>query len=297
MPYLIDGHNLIAHLPDLRLDDPDDEAKLVMKLRGFAAARGKRCIVIFDHGLPGGSSRLSTPSVEVIFASAAATNADRIIKERIRDVTDAPNWVVVSSDNEVLADARRHGMRPMRCDKFAVYLSGQARPGQDTHSNPYVPPKEIDAWMKEFGQARPDDPASASAPRLTPRMDQPGPSPEATRPGDPKPTKPAPRSRSKRGYRQEIEGYALADEDVAAFERAFGRAPGTQTEHKPTQTPPGAADQPPQHSDSSRKREANAGRKSTRRRRRQDATHQKGDPHLTDDEIDDWLEMFGEDDG
>lgn len=297
MPYLIDGHNLIAHLPDLRLDDPDDEAKLVMKLRGFAAARGKRCIVVFDHGLPGGSSRLSTPSVEVIFASAAATNADRIIQERIRGVTDAPNWVVVSSDNEVLADARRHGMRPMRCDKFAVYLSGQARPGQDTHSNPYVPPNEIDAWMKEFGQTRSDDTGQADAPRLTPRKDQPGHGPDTAKSNDAAPTKPAPRPRSKRGYRQEIEGYSLADEDVAAFERAFGRAPGTQTEQKPAQMPPGAADQPQQRSDSTRKQGASAGRKSTRRRRRQDAAHQKGDPHLTDDEIDDWLEMFGEDDG
>ena len=35
MPYLIDGHNLIACLPDISLDDPNDEAQLVNKLKGF----------------------------------------------------------------------------------------------------------------------------------------------------------------------------------------------------------------------------------------------------------------------
>ncbi len=32
MHYLIDGHNLIAQISDISLDDPDDEAKLVLRL-------------------------------------------------------------------------------------------------------------------------------------------------------------------------------------------------------------------------------------------------------------------------
>ena len=34
MPYIIDGHNLIHYLDDIQLDDPHDEAKLALKLRG-----------------------------------------------------------------------------------------------------------------------------------------------------------------------------------------------------------------------------------------------------------------------
>jgi S-adenosylhomocysteine hydrolase len=34
MPYMIDGHNLIGKLPDISLDDPNDEALLVQKLAG-----------------------------------------------------------------------------------------------------------------------------------------------------------------------------------------------------------------------------------------------------------------------
>ena len=37
MPLLIDGHNLIGHLPDLSLSDPRDEVKLVARLQAYAA--------------------------------------------------------------------------------------------------------------------------------------------------------------------------------------------------------------------------------------------------------------------
>ncbi len=47
MPLLIDGHNLIGRLPDLRLDDPDDEAKLVARLRTYCARTRKRITAVF----------------------------------------------------------------------------------------------------------------------------------------------------------------------------------------------------------------------------------------------------------
>ena len=62
MPILIDGHNLIGRLPDLRLDDPDDEAKLVLRLRAYAARTRKRITVVFDQGLPGGCLLYTSPS-------------------------------------------------------------------------------------------------------------------------------------------------------------------------------------------------------------------------------------------
>ena len=89
MPFLIDGHNLIGRLPDLHLDDPDDEAKLVARLRTFCARTGKRVTVVFDYGLPGGYSReLSGGGVEVVFAPAGRT-ADGILGERVRLARDA----------------------------------------------------------------------------------------------------------------------------------------------------------------------------------------------------------------
>ena len=48
MQWLIDGHNLIGQMPNLRLDDPDDEAKLLQYLRNFRARTGHRITVVFD---------------------------------------------------------------------------------------------------------------------------------------------------------------------------------------------------------------------------------------------------------
>ena len=61
MPFLIDGHNVIAALPDIELEDPHDEAKLVFKLRAWTGRERRKAIVVFDGGVPGGYSRRSPP--------------------------------------------------------------------------------------------------------------------------------------------------------------------------------------------------------------------------------------------
>jgi len=153
MPYLIDGHNLIAHLPEIDLDDPNDEALLVLLLRSYCARTGKKVVVIFDHGLPGGKSSLSTTSVQVIFATAQKTTADRIIMERIRSTRDVKGWVVVSSDEEVLLAAESAGMGGLRCQKFARMLVRP--PAEDNHpgirQHLILTEAEISEWMDVFG--------------------------------------------------------------------------------------------------------------------------------------------------
>src|SRR5215207_7211315 len=164
MPYLIDGHNLIAHMPDISLSDPDDEGKLVVRLRGFAAARRKQCIVVFDHGLPGGKSPMSNDTVKVVFATAYHSTADRILMERIRNTPDAGNWTVVTSDNEILAAAREKGMKGMRSADFVALMPNpQAKPddpGEAIH--PHISSQHVDAMMDAF---KTDEPApTAQAP-------------------------------------------------------------------------------------------------------------------------------------
>ena len=153
MPYLIDGHNLIARLPDIDLGDPDDEAKLVIKLRGFVAMNRKKCTVIFDGGIPGGYSMMSNKSVEVIFASASHTNADDLLRERIRKIADARNWTIVSSDQEILDFARRYKMQVQTSAEFVQYLQRNPRiqdsRGEATHVQ--VSKDEVDEWLDIFG--------------------------------------------------------------------------------------------------------------------------------------------------
>lgn len=158
MAYLIDGHNLIGQLPDISLSDPDDEAKLVQKLIGLAARESKRVVVVFDSGLPGGKSRLSTGTVEVIFASVRSS-ADDVMKERIKRARDAGQWIVVSNDRAVLDAARARRMTTLTSAEFAVQLRQPPPPPKGKRPRPadpgeaddvHVSPAEVEAWLEIF---------------------------------------------------------------------------------------------------------------------------------------------------
>lgn len=151
MPYLIDGHNLIGQLPDLDLTDPNDEAKLVERLKSFMGHKRARCTVIFDGGLPGGRSRdLSTYSVRVVFAHGG-TNADAIILERIRTTRDSGALIIVSADHAIVDEARRRRMRVIAPRAFADEMNAPPVP-DDNDPNPHVSPKEVQEWLALFGE-------------------------------------------------------------------------------------------------------------------------------------------------
>jgi predicted RNA-binding protein with PIN domain len=151
VPYLIDGHNLIGQIVDLRLDDPHDEAKLVERLKSTMARQQKRCVVVFDGGLPGGLSRdLSTGSVQAIFAHGGTT-ADAIIMERLRHLRDPGSWIVVSADHEITDAAARRRVRVMSPAEFAARMSGPAVPDDDENPDPHLSPNEVEDWLRLFG--------------------------------------------------------------------------------------------------------------------------------------------------
>ncbi len=151
MHYLIDGHNLIAHVPGMRLDDPNDEAKLVERLRAFMGRKKQSCTVVFDKGLPGGPSRdLSTYSVKVVFAHGGTT-ADGILLERIRELNDPNRFIVISADQQITQAAMRRRIRVLSPGDFAEQLISPSVPN-DSDPNPHLTPDEIAEWMRLFGE-------------------------------------------------------------------------------------------------------------------------------------------------
>jgi hypothetical protein len=123
MPLLIDGHNLIGCIPDLRLNDPDDEAELVRRVRRYCWRHRRRATIVFDAGLPGGPApHLSGGPVQVIFAPVGS-DADAILLRRIRSAQDPRGLVVVSSDGTVRRAAREQGARVVPSEDFAVGLT------------------------------------------------------------------------------------------------------------------------------------------------------------------------------
>ena len=157
MPYLIDGHNLIHFMPDISLDDPNDEAKLVMRLNQYMMRHRKKCTVIFDQGLPGGVDVLRTNSyVKAIFAPTN-TNADEMIKDRVRSSRDPGYWQVVTSDQEVAEAARGRGATVISSGEFARLLTefreSQGPTGEE--KNPIVSPDHVEEMLRLFNGRRP----------------------------------------------------------------------------------------------------------------------------------------------
>lgn len=149
MPILIDGHNLIGQMSDISLEDPDDEAKLVQRLRAYRAHTGKSITVIFDNGgfysLP---SNLSSAGIRVRFAPLGSS-ADALLIKHIRRAANPRGLKVVSSDQAVVRSAREHGVHIISASTFAAELSqlGVIKDSPERR----LSPEEVAEWLKIFG--------------------------------------------------------------------------------------------------------------------------------------------------
>lgn len=155
MPYLIDGHNLVAHTPGLSLDDPDDEARLVQLLRAFCARRSTTATVYFDGGRAGRPAQATSSGVTAHFVRAPASADDAIARHLSRLGKVAPNWTVVSSDGEVIAAARRARAKTISSKAFAALLR-QPDPPKEEGDKPALidAAEEVARWESAFRSRR-----------------------------------------------------------------------------------------------------------------------------------------------
>jgi predicted RNA-binding protein with PIN domain len=108
MPTLIDGHNLIPKL-GLSLHSLDDEMQLVSRLQVFCRAERRQVEVYFDGAPAGqvGTRRLGLVTAHFV---RLGSTADSAIRARLKTLGRAArNWIVVTSDRQVQADARAAG--------------------------------------------------------------------------------------------------------------------------------------------------------------------------------------------
>jgi len=151
MPYLIDGHNLIPKL-GLRLDSIDDEAELISILQEFCRRTQKQIEVFFDGApTPHAGTRKFGP-VTAHFVRLGTT-ADNAIRNRVKSLgKSAKNWIVVSSDRQVQAEARAAQADVVSSDAFANLLkqvrSSTAKPTDERK----LTNQEVEDWLKLFGE-------------------------------------------------------------------------------------------------------------------------------------------------
>ena len=151
MPFLIDGHNLIGQTPGLRLDDPDDEQKLIELLRAYLARVKKTGTVIFDRGLPGNIGQWSNSLLEVKFIPRPRT-ADEAIADRLRKAHNPRGLVVVTSDAEVARVAQRVGAQVRDSASFARDLL--AVPLVSAQKEAGLNASEVEEWERLFKKPR-----------------------------------------------------------------------------------------------------------------------------------------------
>jgi len=153
MPYLIDGHNLIPKL-GLRLDSMDDEMELAAILQEYCRLERKQVEVYFD-GAPtphAGTRKLGTVTAHFV---PLGTTADDAIRRRLRRMgKSAKNWIVVSSDRQVQAEARVVKAEVISSDAFAKQLKQARASAPKPADDRKLSQQEVDDWLKLFKEDR-----------------------------------------------------------------------------------------------------------------------------------------------
>jgi predicted RNA-binding protein with PIN domain len=154
MPYLIDGHNLIPKIPGLSLRDLDDEIKLIQVLQGFASQQHTRIEVYFDQAPASQARSQSYGAVKAHFIHQDSTADKAMINRLSRMGKDAKNWIIVTSDREILVEARSAHSQTLSSTEFAAMLKKSISATTndiDKQADPEISSGEVDFWMDQFG--------------------------------------------------------------------------------------------------------------------------------------------------
>ncbi len=178
MNYLIDGHNLIGKMDGIKLSDPDDEAKLVLRLINWAAVgKNRRVIVVFDGGTHGTNwSSFASDRLRVVFVPRGRTADDWLIRFMRQEVKNVREFHLVSSDNQIIKQAENRRIAFTKSENFAAEIEqergklkkmgGEERKPLD---KPVLNDAQVDAWLHLFGgepelEIKPYKPRSAEQP-------------------------------------------------------------------------------------------------------------------------------------
>jgi len=153
MPYLIDGHNLIPSIPGLSLKDMDDEIALIKLLQGFSSKHKTKVEVYFDQAPATRAGSRFFGSVKAHFVREDSTADKAMINRLSRMGKDAKNWTVVTSDREILVEAKSAHSQTLKSAEFALELRS-VKSGISSDLNkqdtPEVSDGEVDYWLDQF---------------------------------------------------------------------------------------------------------------------------------------------------
>ena len=155
---IIDGHNLIPHIDEIDLADPEDEMRLINILQEFCRLRRKTVEVYFDRAPVGSAGERSYGRVRAIFVSKSRTADEAIMARLDRLDKRARNAQVVSSDRQVQQAARAAHADVISSEAFAALWDRlvKAEPALDIRNRP-LSETELETWEKLFNQQDPSE--------------------------------------------------------------------------------------------------------------------------------------------
>ncbi|MEJ5315049.1 MAG: NYN domain-containing protein [Anaerolinea sp.] len=156
MKYLIDGHNLIPHLPGLNLAQIEDEERLLALLQEFARLRRCTIEVFFDKAPPGRAGERRAGNITTHWVAEGKTADSAIIATLQRLGKRSVEVTVVTSDRQILAEARKLRARTLRADEFARQLqSARApKPAPGAEKPERVSEEEVEEYLNLFRKNR-----------------------------------------------------------------------------------------------------------------------------------------------
>jgi hypothetical protein len=123
---IVDGYNVIRQWPELAMLDRAElqagREGLLRELQGYRRTKGHRVTVVFDGREEGGFSEGTAQAggISVRYSRRGET-ADAVIARLV--AVGGADAVVVSSDHEVTATARRHGAAWLSAAEFVSRLT------------------------------------------------------------------------------------------------------------------------------------------------------------------------------
>lgn len=156
---LIDGYNLMHQFPQwqklMQTDLTTAREQFLAYLSRFAQVKHVQITVIFD-GQEGKNSNGHFHGIQVLF-SRPPQKADDLLKKWIAKHEQKKDWIVITSDQEIVHYTKICGVSVESSKHFSMSLISKESPHADTkyEEPPPLTEKEIVQWLELFEKRRP----------------------------------------------------------------------------------------------------------------------------------------------
>jgi predicted RNA-binding protein with PIN domain len=145
MPYWFDGNNLIGQSAAAARSDSQTRHAFLSALTSYHRSGGGRFLVYFD----GDDPKQTAPPPGVAVRYSAPLSSDEAILQRLREIQNASEVIIVTNDRELAMRCRNEGAAVMDWPEFARKMQFRRRL-QSKRSDKHEP-VDVEDWLRYFG--------------------------------------------------------------------------------------------------------------------------------------------------